>query len=1470
MSRDADIFPYATGEAAKTVEKHSAPQELVFYSGWFCPFVQRTWIALEEKGIPYQYKEVNPYLKEKHFLDINPKGLVPAVEYKNTPLYESLILCEFLEDAFPDYKPQLLPSDPIERARARIWIDHITKNVVPAFHRLIQAQEKPKQEAALEEFKRALRTLVQNVRGPYFFGEEWNLVDTAIAPWATRDYIPKEHRGYRREDVGDGWKEYAEKLESRESVLRTTSDKEHYLTIYGRYLRDEAQSEAAKAIHRLLVHSTPHALQSLVNNAAANFEDLLTMPNSLTRQAGLKLGPLFLETLVKHYFERIKKDASSSAIPLRQDELLYDEVFSIVKNFLEASTKHTVEELQSFSNTRTPSPPWVHIVRLLVPMSCCDEAARLTIKAFGGEETMKRTVGGTKWWQVRGVSGIEAEWITAKKDWQHAKRRAKEHQKGSMKGKGKMDDEKEKASSEDNGEYQPEMDEMRCILYSHGGWYTTTVNAVVQLIDSKIPGGYYFGSIAQERYSMQRYARKIHGRVFAVNYRLAPQYPFPCAIQDLLAAYLYLIRPPEGAAHKPVKPGHIIIAGDSAGGGLSLALLQVIRDAGLPAPGGGVLISPWCDFTHSFPSIFANTESDVIPPTGLSLHKPSALWPPPSDDMTGHVRDRLLTNIRDAIRPHSKRGSSKAEAEHHHAPSNSPTIPPIPSSLSNSRGPVDVGLTASLPSNGSMGDQSISLVTAAGDTVKIDQQIQLYAPNGLLRHPLVSPALSYLGGLPPLFFIASDREVLRDEVIYASVFCLLILAPKAKYFVFFISSAHRAAFPERFPLREEVRKMYPALEGIETRFGPTSVHLQNIADAAHVLPVLFSFSTPAKYCYRAIATFCKHVTNMNPVPLSPITPVLAFTQSPESITPNNGMVVETVNQLSVSSLVTGSIISSETPQTDGSSRKSRLLSKADTLPSSKPRAPPRRSLSPRHSITSGFSRATLTFRSRSLQETRPIDAWPENSAEAGSPSKEGSGDVAGPRFGHSATPRPDQDLAGNPQVYVGTWGISVTNTAMIRERISTQGVIRPLEPESELSALQVPPDLIGTLSERAIQRYLTGKEKFDKKFSRTIKRITKHRERNLKVASKDASIRIARLQHYLNQDSITRSPSGNNTHSIGEALFNSSASWSLAWALDGDERPPPSSIVARRDTQEAIELARVADRSVLADESAINANSLWSIVVNFLTVTPETSERASTSSRPGSAGRKRHRHGSKFVPFWRNEKSEKDGQGVKGEKSDAAQAEAHPRTTPFYCPKGAGVGSQNSTLISTSGNSVSWSTNYTWANSPNNVKSYANVESNTAKGVQLSAITTAPTTWRWTYETQSAGIRADVSYDIWFGTASTGSPASSASSYEIMIWLSGLGGIQPVGSQITTGTQVAGSSWNLWKGPNANWEVFSFVSADGNIQDFNADLNDFFQYLVAEQGVSNSQFVQAIQTGTEPFTGTANLVTSEYSVAINA
>jgi hypothetical protein len=91
------------------------------------------------------------------------------------------------------------------------------------YYRLIQSQEKDKQDTTREELYKSLSTLSKNAKGPWFMGEEFGLVDIALAPFVSRDYIIRDHRGYVRNDVGNGWTAYAEKLESRDSVIRTTS-----------------------------------------------------------------------------------------------------------------------------------------------------------------------------------------------------------------------------------------------------------------------------------------------------------------------------------------------------------------------------------------------------------------------------------------------------------------------------------------------------------------------------------------------------------------------------------------------------------------------------------------------------------------------------------------------------------------------------------------------------------------------------------------------------------------------------------------------------------------------------------------------------------------------------------------------------------------------------------------------------------------------------------------------------------------------------------------------------------------------------------------------------------------------------------------------------------------------------------------------------------------------------------------------
>lgn len=262
---DADIHPVATGRAADIVKQHeNAQADHVLYSGWFCPFVQRVWIVLEEKQIPYRYQEINPYHKEPSFLKLNPRGLVPTLGVPTPagpqPLIESGIICEYLDETFPQVP--LLPSDPFAKAKLRIAVDYVTSRIIPAFHRFLQhTPEKPySMEDARKEFLNTLLTWIKDAdpSGPFFAGKSFSLPDIILAPWAVRFWVfdhfkeggfgaPKPGEGGEDEKLWERWRIWSKAVEERESIQATLSDKDHYLPIYARYATDKAQSELAKA-----------------------------------------------------------------------------------------------------------------------------------------------------------------------------------------------------------------------------------------------------------------------------------------------------------------------------------------------------------------------------------------------------------------------------------------------------------------------------------------------------------------------------------------------------------------------------------------------------------------------------------------------------------------------------------------------------------------------------------------------------------------------------------------------------------------------------------------------------------------------------------------------------------------------------------------------------------------------------------------------------------------------------------------------------------------------------------------------------------------------------------------------------------------------------------------------------------------------------------------------------------------------
>ncbi|MDF1596890.1 MAG: alpha/beta hydrolase [Acidimicrobiia bacterium] len=131
------------------------------------------------------------------------------------------------------------------------------------------------------------------------------------------------------------------------------------------------------------------------------------------------------------------------------------------------------------------------------------------------------------------------------------------------------------------------LDDRATILYLHGGAYLS-------------------GNPATHRRFVARLTWETHTRSFVADYRIAPAHPFPAAVDDALSAYLGLLE--EG-----IEPGKIILAGDSAGGGLATALLLRLRDEHHPLPAGSILFSPYTDLEHQSESLRRNWQTDYLP-----------------------------------------------------------------------------------------------------------------------------------------------------------------------------------------------------------------------------------------------------------------------------------------------------------------------------------------------------------------------------------------------------------------------------------------------------------------------------------------------------------------------------------------------------------------------------------------------------------------------------------------------------------------------------------------------------------------------------------------------------------------------------------------------------------------------------------------------------------------------------------------
>jgi epsilon-lactone hydrolase len=163
----------------------------------------------------------------------------------------------------------------------------------------------------------------------------------------------------------------------------------------------------------------------------------------------------------------------------------------------------------------------------------------------------------------------------------------------------------------------PSAGEVKCEPVSAGGvkaeWIVAKNAAPDRVIMYLHGGGYVMGSIDTHREVVARLSKAAQARALVLEYRLAPENPFPAAVDDSLAAYRWVVA-------QGYKPKKIVIAGDSAGGGLTLSTLIALRDLSAPMPAAGVCISPWVDFEAEGESMSSRADKDPLVSRDMILH----------------------------------------------------------------------------------------------------------------------------------------------------------------------------------------------------------------------------------------------------------------------------------------------------------------------------------------------------------------------------------------------------------------------------------------------------------------------------------------------------------------------------------------------------------------------------------------------------------------------------------------------------------------------------------------------------------------------------------------------------------------------------------------------------------------------------------------------------------------------------------
>ena len=198
---------------------------MVLYSGTTCPFSQRCRFVLFEKGMDFEIRDVDLYNKPEDISIMNPYGQVPILVERDLILYESNIINEYIDERFPH--PQLMPADPVMRARARLFLFNFERELFVHVQQLERRDHNKDSAKLMERSRQQIRDRLTQLtpifmKNKFMLGEDFSMLDVAIAPLLWR----LDHYAIEMPKTAAPLMKYAERIFSRPAYIEALTPSE--------------------------------------------------------------------------------------------------------------------------------------------------------------------------------------------------------------------------------------------------------------------------------------------------------------------------------------------------------------------------------------------------------------------------------------------------------------------------------------------------------------------------------------------------------------------------------------------------------------------------------------------------------------------------------------------------------------------------------------------------------------------------------------------------------------------------------------------------------------------------------------------------------------------------------------------------------------------------------------------------------------------------------------------------------------------------------------------------------------------------------------------------------------------------------------------------------------------------------------------------------------------------------------------